>query len=71
MSGMTQPKTPIRQILTREVRDYGEVGGTHPVTLKTVAIEPKMRKAEGNSVKFDHGCGCLWDGRPKYESWYA
>jgi hypothetical protein len=74
MSGYAQPETPIRQILTREVRDYGEydeVSGQRPATLKTVPVEPKIRKAEGNSVKFDHGCGCLWDGRPKYESWYA
>lgn len=65
MSGRVRPETPIRQILTREVRDYGEydqVSGLRPVTLKTVAVEPKKRKAEGNNVRFDHGSGCKWDG---------
>jgi hypothetical protein len=74
MSGHIQPVTPIRQILTREVRDYGEydeVSGHRPATLKTVQVEPIMRKAEGKNVNFKHGSGCLWDGRPKYESWYA
>jgi hypothetical protein len=74
MSGYTQPETPIRQILTREVREYGdwEPGiGNRTVSLKTVPIEPVKRKAEGRSVHFEHGCGTLWDGRPKYESWYA
>ena len=27
--------------------------------------------AEGQHVTFKHGCGSVWDGRPKYESWYA
>lgn len=74
MAGYTEPELPVRQILTREVRDYGEYDeaiGHRPVTLKTVPVEPTMRKAEGKSVLFKHGCGCVWDGKPKYESWYA
>lgn len=74
MSGHTQPELPIRQILTREVREYGdwEPGiGNRTVAIKTVPIEPTKRKAEGKSVHFEHGCGTMWDGRPKYESWYA
>lgn len=74
MSGHTQPAQPIRPILTREVREYGdwEPGiGNRTVAIKTVPIEPEKHKAEGKSVHFEHGCGTLWDGRPKYESWYA
>lgn len=28
-------------------------------------------KAQGNSCSMRFGCGSLWDGRAKYESWYA
>lgn len=45
--------------------------GGRPCELKTVAVEPKMRKAEGNNVLFAHGCGSKWDGRSMYCSWYA
>lgn len=74
MSGHIRPVTPIEQVLARQTREYGEydeVSGHRPETLKTVSIEPVMRRAEGKSVNFKHGSGCLWDGRPKYESWYA
>lgn len=74
MAGYTEPELPVRQILEREVRSWGEYDegvGFRPSTLKTVAIEPTMRKAQGKSVHFEHGCGSVWDGRPKYESWYA
>ncbi len=74
MSGYIQPEQPIRPILTREVREYGdwEPGiGNRTVGIKTVSIEPEKRKAQGNSVHFEHGCGTLWNGKPKYESWYA
>lgn len=74
MSGRVRPEVPIRQILTREVREYGDwepVIGNRTVSIKTVPIEPKMRKAEGNSVLFEHGSGSKWDGRSLYCSWYA
>jgi len=74
MSGYVKPKLPVEQILTREVREYGEWEpgiGNRVVGLKTVPIEPTMHKAEKRSVHFDHGCGSVWEGRALYESWYA
>ncbi len=74
MSGRVRPALPVRQILTREVREYGEWSaetGGRPCTLVTVPVEPKKRKAEGNNVCFDYGCGSKWDGRSLYCSWYA
>jgi hypothetical protein len=74
MSGYAQPEQPIRQILAREVSEWGEYNeatGYRARTFKTVPIEPEKRKAEGRSVHFEHGSGSVWDGRPKYESWYA
>ncbi len=74
MAGHVRPELPVRQILTREVREYGDydhANGTRSVTLKTVPVEPKKRKAEGVNVCFEYGCGSKWDGRSLYCSWYA
>jgi len=74
MSGRVRPETPIRQILTREVREYGDWDpgiGNRVVNVKTVPVEPTKHKAEGNSVHFEHGSGSKWDGRSLYCSWYA
>jgi len=74
MAGMVRPELPIRQILTREVREYGnwEPGiGNRVVSRKQVPLEPTKHKAEGNNVHFEHGCGSKWEGRALYCSWYA
>jgi hypothetical protein len=74
MSGRVRPEVPVRQILTREVRDYGDWDaaiGCRPCSLKTVPVEPTKHKAEGVNVCFKHGCGSKWDGRSMYCSWYA
>ncbi len=68
MSAHVRPALPVRQILTREVRDYNDTTGH---LMKTIPVEPKMHKAEGDSVCFEFGCGNKWDGRSLYCSWYA
>lgn len=49
-------------------------GHVEPVadTMHGEVTQHRVRMYNGNpSIRFEHGAGCVYDGKPKYESWYA
>lgn len=60
------------QALSQSSKESGFMAG-YCSAVKGTAHGPilKHKVNNGNSVCFKHGCGSLWDGKPKYYSTYA
>ena len=73
----TDKSVTLRQLKQKTVENCFMSGNTVPV-LGEFGNDEKMIKrvsrgffSEPVFIRFDHGCGAKWDGRPMACSWYA